>query len=145
MKNDPNVVFGDINLREAPIRTAADGTALNPGMGGWPTLRYFNAETGVGGAIVEQKTNQKICDEFKVGARMIEATKECMKMCDAKTGKGCDEEQLAFFDTWKGKGQEELAAEVARIEDLLSETTQKKMKKQTKLLAKLSALGHDEL
>ena len=54
MKDDPLVVFGDVNLRDAPIRSAADGTALNPGMGGWPTLRYFNSETGPGGAVVEQ-------------------------------------------------------------------------------------------
>ena len=88
MKNDPNVVWGDVNLAEAPIRTAADGTPLNPGQGGWPTLRYFNAETGVGGAKVEQKTGLKICDEFKEPARMVEATKESMKMCNAGTGAG---------------------------------------------------------
>ena len=145
MKNDPNVVWGDVNLAEAPIRTAADGTPLNPGQGGWPTLRYFNAETGVGGAKVEQKTGLKICDEFKEPARMLEATKESMKMCNAGTGAGCDEEQLEFIGAWKGKPADALAAEVARIEDLLSEETQKKLKKQTKLLAKVSALAHDEL
>ena len=138
-------MWGDVNLREAQIRTAADGTPLNPGMGGWPTLRYFNAETGVGGAVVEQKTSQKICDEFKVPERMVEATKECMKMCNAATGAGCDEEQLEYINTWKGLGADAVAAEVARIEDLLSEETQKKMKKQTKLLAKVSKLAHDEL
>ena len=76
---------------------------------------------------------------------MVEATKESMKMCNAGTGAGCDEEQLEFIGAWKGKPADALAAEVARIEDLLSEETQKKLKKQTKLLAKVSALAHDEL
>ena len=36
-------MFGDVNLKEGPVRVAADGTPQNPGAGGWPTLRYFNA------------------------------------------------------------------------------------------------------
>ena len=60
-------------------------------------------------------------------------------------GAGCDEEQLEYINTWKGQGADAVAAEAARIEDLLSEETQKKMKKQTKLLAKVSKLAHDEL
>lgn len=115
-------------------------------MGGWPTLLYFNSETGVGGARVEQKTSGKICDEFKDGGRMIEATKDCMKICDAKTGAGCDADEVAFFDTWRAQGAGAISDEMARITDLLTEETQKKMQKQTKLLAKLSKLAaHDEL
>ena len=39
--NDNNVAFGDVNLAEAQIRGNH-----NPGAGGWPTIRYFNQETG---------------------------------------------------------------------------------------------------
>lgn len=141
MKDDPGVVFGDINLRESPIRSAPDGTPMNPGAGGWPTLRYFNAETGVGGAPVERKTTQKICDEFKVPDRMIEATKECMKVCKV-SGEGCDDDEKAYLETWKSQ---DYTAEIAKLEDLVSEGTQKKMKQEIKLLAKLAAAAKDEL
>ena len=70
-KNDEGVVFGDVNLREGRVTQSRDGTPQNPGAGGWPTLRYYNADTGPGGAPVERITNQKICDEFKIPQRMI--------------------------------------------------------------------------
>jgi len=139
------VVFGDVNLKEGPVRVAADGTPQNPGAGGWPTLRYFNADTGPGGAVVPRKTTQKICDEFKVGARMIEATKECMQVCDAATGDGCEPDEVAFLDTWRAS--DGIAAEKARLEGLLDEATQKTMRAQVKLLGKLEkvAASKDEL
>lgn len=139
MKDDPGVVFGDVNLREAPIRKAEDGTDMGVGAGGWPTLRYFNKETGVGGAVVAKNTPQKICDEFKDGARMIEATKESMKICYAASGEGCDADEVAFFDTWRGKGAGAHGEEIARLETLLSEKEQKRMTQQAKLLKKLIA------
>ena len=126
-----------MNLREAPIRAAADGTPQNPGAGGWPTLRYFNRETGPGGAVVERKTTMKICDEFKDGARMIAAVRDCMKVCDAATGDGCDDAEKAFFDAWRGK---DVAAELARVDHLLAPETQKRMAADRKLLAKLAAV-----
>ena len=48
-------------------------------------------------APVERKTTQKICDEFKVPDRMIEATKECMKVCKVD-GEGCDDDEKAYED-----------------------------------------------
>ncbi len=39
--NDNNVAFGDVNLAEDQIRGNH-----NPGAGGWPTIKYFNQETG---------------------------------------------------------------------------------------------------
>jgi hypothetical protein len=133
-----------VNLKEGPVRVAADGTPQNPGAGGWPTLRYFNADTGPGGAVVPRKTQQKICDEFKVGERMIEATTECMKVCDAATGAGCAPDEVAFLDAWRTS--DGVAAEKARLEELLDEATQKTMRKQVKLLNKLQKAGaKDEL
>ena len=129
-----------MNLREAPIRSARDGTPQNPGAGGWPTLRYFNKETGPGGAPVERKTAMKICDEFKDPTRMTDAVRGCMKVCDAKTGEGCDDAEKAFFDAWKGKDKVALAAELARVDDLLSPITQKKLQGDRNLLAKLAAV-----
>ena len=47
-KDDAGVVFGDVNLREGRVTQSRDGTPQNPGAGGWPTLRYYNADTGTG-------------------------------------------------------------------------------------------------
>ena len=75
-KDDAGVVFGDVNLREGRVTQSRDGTPQNPGAGGWPTLRYYNADTGPGGAPVERITNQKICDEFKIPQRKILCTNQ---------------------------------------------------------------------
>jgi hypothetical protein len=55
-----NVRFADINLKETPIR----GEPYNPGAGGWPTIRYFNAETGKSGKPYTQKTKKAMCQEL---------------------------------------------------------------------------------
>lgn len=47
-------------MREAPIR----GPPHNPGQGGWPTIRYFNKDTGVNGASFVQKTSGRVCTEL---------------------------------------------------------------------------------
>lgn len=40
------------------------GAAHSPGAGGWPTIKYFNKETGYGGAPYVKKTNKPVCDEL---------------------------------------------------------------------------------
>jgi hypothetical protein len=47
-------------LSEAPIR----GQPYNPGAGGWPTIRYFNKETGKDGAPYAKKTQLPVCQEL---------------------------------------------------------------------------------
>ena len=58
------MVFGDVNLSENPIRER-HGVQFNPGAGGWPTIRYFNADTGPGGAPYEKVTDKAMCEELK--------------------------------------------------------------------------------
>ena len=135
-KDDAGVVFGDVNLREGRVTQSRDGTPQNPGAGGWPTLRYYNADTGPGGAPVERITTQKICDEFKIPQRMIDAVTTSRKVCDAVTKKGCDDDEAAYLDAWRGDAAAR-DAEAARLDDLLSDATQKKMKAERKLLAKI--------
>ena len=52
--------FADINLSEVPIR----GAPHNPGLGGWPTIRYFNKKTGKEGASYQKKTTLPMCQEL---------------------------------------------------------------------------------
>jgi len=55
------VVFGDVCLRDSRVTTGPNGGNLSPGRGGWPTVRYFNKETGYDGAAYEKKTSNPMC------------------------------------------------------------------------------------
>jgi len=44
------------------------GKAHEAGRGGWPTLKYFNKQTGVAGAKYVQKQEGPVCEEMKVPA-----------------------------------------------------------------------------
>ena len=57
--------FADVNLSEEKIRTAADGSNFSPGAGGWPTIRYFNKETGVGVMPYTKMSEKAMGDERK--------------------------------------------------------------------------------
>jgi len=61
---DDAVVFGDINLRNNGPRVGPNGGSLEPGKGGWPTVRYFNKETGYDGNAYTKVTNSKMCEEL---------------------------------------------------------------------------------
>jgi len=60
------VSFGDVIVKEDNI----DGPH-NPGRDGWPTIRYFNAETGINGGDYKRKTTSKICEELGSDEGMI--------------------------------------------------------------------------
>lgn len=64
---NPDVVFGDINLRDAAIRTGPKGGNLGAGQGGWPTVRYFNKGTGYDGAAYKKVTKDPMCTELGPG------------------------------------------------------------------------------
>lgn len=59
--NDVN--FADVNLSEIDGGHSAF-QPYSPGAGGWPTIRYFNKETGKDGAPYEKKTDKAMCDEL---------------------------------------------------------------------------------
>ena len=58
---EDSVVFGDVLLRNDRITQGPNGGNLNPGKGGWPTVRYFNKETGYDGAPYVKKTGDAMC------------------------------------------------------------------------------------
>lgn len=62
------------------MREAADGTSFSPGAGGWPTIRYFNKETGVGGAPYKKKTDKAMCDELKTSEYMTAYVEEVSEL-----------------------------------------------------------------
>jgi len=56
-----DVVFGDVDLSQ---NGGLRGPPHNPGAGGWPTVRYYNAKTGPDGAPYVKKTNKAMCEEL---------------------------------------------------------------------------------
>ena len=50
---------------EEQIRVGPNGGQMNPGQGGWPTIRYFNKETGYDGAPYDKKLPGAMCDVLK--------------------------------------------------------------------------------
>jgi len=112
---NPDVSFGDVNLKEQPIRD------YGAGKGGWPTIRYFNAETGPEGAPYEKKTDAAMCDELgpKGEDFMTLYVEEAGKtsLC-ALDGKGCSERQKAYIEKMRGKGADAQTAQLERLQKM---------------------------
>jgi hypothetical protein len=102
-------------LSEEPIR---DGH--NPGAGGWPTIRYFNKETGYGGKSYTQKTDKSMCDELGDESMMKAYVEEAghTSLCSVETGAGCSDKEKAFIETWKAKSKADVDAQVTRLEGM---------------------------
>ena len=65
----------------------AFGVPQNPGQGGWPTIRYFNQDTGYGGAPYEKKTSAAMCEELGNVDNMRAYVEDYgIKLCDVATG-----------------------------------------------------------
>ena len=53
--------FGDVDMSSNPVRP---GGEITPGAGGWPTIAYFNKETGYQGRPYQKKTTKPVCQEL---------------------------------------------------------------------------------
>lgn len=132
-------------MSETPIR----GAPYNPGAGGWPTIRYFNQETGKDGAPYTKKTEKAMCEELGNLDNMIAYVEEAghTSLC-ALDGTGCDEKSGAYLAKMKGKTKEDLEAQVKRLEALednsMKEDLKVWLKTRQRLLKRLIA-QHDEL
>jgi hypothetical protein len=115
--SNSDVVFGDVNLSEDQVRDI-NGEPQNPGQGGWPTLRYFNKETGYGGAKYVQKTGKRICEEMK-DPDMVEAwVQEQGKtsLCSIADGNpGCSEREVGYITKAAGKSAEDRTKQLRRL------------------------------
>jgi len=142
------VRFADINLSEAPIR----GAPYNPGQGGWPTIRYFNQQTGKDGAPYDKKTDEPMCTELGAYDRMVDYVEAAggTALC-ASDGTGCDERSLEYLEKMKGKPEAELRAQLERMQAMeggaMNEELRDWVNKRKKIVKNLMAtdVGGDEL
>ena len=115
----------------------------------WPTIRYFNKETGKGGAPYEKKTDKAMCDELGDLDTMMEYIEEAAgtSLC-ALDGSGCDERSLNYLEKMKVKSKEDLEGQLKRLQGMEGNSMKRELKdwlkKRIKLLKTLVA-SHDEL
>jgi len=92
---------------------------FQPGVGGWPTVRYFNSETGYDGAPYNQKTDKSMCDELGDMTYMRAYVEEKgIKPCNVNTLAHCNDKQSKFVATWKAKTGDQRNAEIARLDKM---------------------------
>jgi len=109
-----NVVFGDVNLAQAQ----GTGSKWHPGSGGWPTVRYFNRDTGYDGAPYKKKTDKSMCDELgdeKYMRAYVDevSTPPCTVTGDSHSD--CSEAEVTFIDSWRAKTGTDTTTELARL------------------------------
>lgn len=111
-KNNSMVAFGDVNLQEAPI-----GGPYQAGAGGWPTVRYFNSATGVGGAPYTKKTSGAMCDELGNDKYMREYVTESgsTSLCSLDDDAECSDKELDFKMKWADKPLADIEAQITRL------------------------------
>jgi len=145
-----DVAFMDVNLREEAIRESPDGDPYNPGSGGWPTVRYFNKETGIAGGAYTKKTSKPMCQELGDEEYMIGYVEEYGFLCDVATEKGCSEKEVAYAAKMKAKTGDEISEQIERLESMdqssMTPDLFKWLEQRKKILKQLVAVGgSDEL
>lgn len=113
--SNQDVAFGDVNLAETSIRGSH-----NPGAGGWPTIRYFNKETGYDGGSYVKKTDDAMCTELGKEDNMQAYIEEYGKtsMCDPVTAEGCDTREKAFVSKFIVASETEVDAQLERLKGM---------------------------
>ena len=108
-----------MTLSSSQVRTI-NGENQNPGAGGWPTVRYFNTETGYGGKAYEKRTDKAMCDELGPKEEyMAEFVEQFASLCDVNdTSKGCSEQQVKFIDKSSGKTVDDMKKQLTRLQGM---------------------------
>jgi hypothetical protein len=82
------------------------------GNGGWPTIRYFNKDTGVDGGSYDKRTSDAMCTELLNLDYIVDYIEQSglTSLCDVTNGENCDERDLVYLekmknDTVKAKAQ----------------------------------------
>lgn len=153
-KDNKAVSFADVNLSEEQVNGApfCDGKGCNAGAGGWPTVRFFNKETGYEGKAYQKKTDEAMCVELGNEDNMQACVEENgnTSLCNVADGEGCGEKELKYIGKWKeGKSAEDVAAQITRLSGMKAKPMTPDLKKwigqRLAILAQFSAAPKAEL
>jgi len=146
------VVFGDVNLSEDSVRAGPDGGAMSPGAGGWPTVRYFNSETGYDGAPYDKKTDKAMCDELGDIDYMQAYVEEAggASLCSISApDEGCSEKQVKYINKFSGKSAEDIQKQITRLQGMegkkMKPELMKWIKQRLSILEQFSVKDKEEL
>lgn len=111
-----------MNLSEESIR----GPPHNPGSGGWPTVRYFNKETGLDGGSYVKITSNAMCEELGNEDNMRAYVEDYgnTSLCRIELQDQCSDKELAYIEKFKDKSIEDVQVQL----DRLAKMTEGKMK-----------------
>jgi len=102
------------------------GEDQGPGAGGWPTIRYFNKETGYGGKAYPKKTQEAMCDELGPKNDYMQQYVEEMggtSLCNVKkTDTGCSDKQKTFIEKWNTKPSDEISKQLERLKGMVDKS-----------------------
>lgn len=87
-------------------------------MGGWPTVKYFNKETGLEGGTYVKKTDKAMCEELGNKEMMSAYVEEYgnTSLCSVKDGVGCTTREKSYIEKMSPKPLEALQKEATRLE-----------------------------
>ncbi|KAL3936321.1 MAG: hypothetical protein SGBAC_008336 [Bacillariaceae sp.] len=96
------------------------GAPHMPGQGGWPTIRYYNEETGPDGGAYTKVTDMAMCSELLDRMHMIDYVESYGNtvLCDLD-GTNCNEQEVKYLEKYKEKEKAELKVQLERVEDML--------------------------
>jgi len=121
--DNDDVYFGDVNLADGGPR---GGPTVNPGAGGWPTIRYYNKKTGVDGASYVKKTEMPPCEELgpKGGylQSYIEEASGASLCAIVEPYKGCDDREVDYIKKVAEKGAEYASSQFARLKKMVQDS-----------------------
>jgi len=149
------VAFGDVSLSSDQVRKIG-GEDQSPGAGGWPTVRYFNKETGYGGKAYAKKTSMAMCDELGPShdymQQFVEEAGGTSQCNVKKTDTGCTDKQKTFIGKWSEKPKDEIAKQLERLKGMVDKDGGSMKpealswaKQRLNIFKQLSAGGKDEL
>jgi len=109
-------------LSKNQVRTI-HGEDQGPGAGGWPTIRYFNKETGYGGKPYVKKTSGAMCDELGPKEEYMQMYVEeagGTSLCNVfKPESGCSDKAKGFIEKWSAKTEKDWTAQTERLKGML--------------------------
>merc|ERR1719491_1999134 len=105
-KDSSSVVIGDVDCTSDD----AQSVCSDQGVGGYPTIKYFTAETGNKG---EDYSGGRNFDELEKFVK-----EKLAKRCDPKSKEDCDDKEIAYIDKISSKGESFWTKEAGRLKGM---------------------------
>jgi len=116
-----NVAFADVLLSEKGPRGAPHAS---PGKGGWPTIRYYNKDTGAAGSDYEKQTDLPMCDELGPKGEIymqkyVEDVAKPVRCVLTEPYQGCGAKETAFHRKASAMPSDQLVDQISQFSSVL--------------------------